>query len=236
VLLPLTLSRSRLDLEKLRVAHKKGQEKLKKLEADRALMTVKAPTAGVVYYGRFNRGEWGGASALVDKLRPKGSVTANSVFMTIVKSRPLVIRTKVPEKNFHEFRVGLRGTVTPTGFPDMRLPATVSKVDAIPFTAGNFEAQLRVSLGDDTEAIVPGMSCSVKFIPYLKKRALTVPTSAVHTDQLDDQKHYVILVDENGKQQKQSVTTGRKTSDKFEIVDGLVAGDKVVKEYPKDKK
>lgn len=236
VLLPLTLGRSRLDLEKLKVTHAKEEEKLEKLMADRDLIVVKAPTAGVVYYGRFNRGEWGGASALVDKLRPKGSVTANAVFMTIVKPRPLVIRLKVPEKNFHELRSGLRGTVTPTGFPEMRIPATVSKIGAVPFTAGNFEARLRVNLGDDAEAIVPGMSCTVKFIPYLKKRALTVPASAVHTDELDDQKHYVMLVDENGKQRKHGVTTGKKSGDKLEIVDGLVAGDKVLKEFPKDEK
>ena len=236
VLLPLALKRSRLDLEKLKVAHEKGGEKLEKLLADQKLMTVKSPMAGVVYYGRFNRGEWGGAATGVEKLRPKGLVTAKSVFMTVVRPRPMVIRVKVPEKNLHDFRPGLRGTVTPTAFPELRLAATVSKLDTIPFTAGNFEAQLKVAIGSEAEAIVPGMSCGVKFIPYLKKRALTVPSSAVHTDALDDQKHYVMLVGEDGKQKKQGVTTGRKSGEKMEILDGLVAGDKVVKEFPKDKK
>ena len=44
-----------------------------------------------------------------------------------------------------------------------------------------------------------------------------------------------MLVPEEGKQRKQSVTIGKKTEEKVEILDGLVAGDKVLKEYPKDK-
>ena len=91
-------------------------------------------------------------------------------------------------------------------------------------------------IGEEAQALVPGMSATVKFIPYLKKRTLTVPASAVHTDELDDQKHYVCLLTEDGKQQKQSVTVGKKTETKVEILDGVVAGDEVLKEFPKDKR
>jgi len=234
--LPLALRRARLDLGKLEVQLTKEKEKLEKLEDDRAAMDVKAPMDGVVYYGKFKRGEWSGASSGADKLKKGGSVSANDVFMTVVKPRPLVIRLKVPEKNIHQFRPGLKGTVRPTGYPDLRLAATVTHVGEIPFTAGNFEALLRVSIGEEAQALVPGMSATVKFIPYLKKRTLTVPPSAVHTDELDDQKHYVCLVTEDGKQRKQPVTVGKKTEEKIEILDGLVAGDKVLKEFPKDKK
>ena len=233
--LPLALRRSQLDLEKLKTQIRKDKERLEELEGDRKMMEIKAPTDGVVYYGEFKHGEWSGASTLADKLRPNGSITASSVFMTVVKPRPMVLRVKVPEKEIHLFRRGLRGTVQPTGYPDMRLAATVSKIDAIPFTAGSFYALLRVAVPEEADGLVPGMSCTAKFTPYLKKRTLIVPPSAVHTDELDDQKHYVMLVPEEGKPKKQSVTIGKKTKDKVEILDGLVAGDKVIKEYPKDK-
>jgi multidrug resistance efflux pump len=233
--LPLALRRSQLDLAKLKTQIRKDKEKLGELEGDRAMMEIKAPTDGIVYYGEFKRGEWSGASTLADKLVPNGSITASSVFMTIVKSRPMVLRVKVAEKQIHLFRRGLRGTVQPTGYPDMRLPATVSKIDAVPFTAGSFYALLRVAVPEEAEELVPGMSCTAKFTPYLKRRTLIVPPSAVHTDELDDQKHFVMLVPEEGKPKKQSVTIGKKTEDKVEILDGLVAGDKVLKEYPKDK-
>ena len=234
--LPLALSRSRLDLDKLKVQYGKDKEQLDELEKDRAIMSIKAPTDGIVYYGRFKQGEWSGATSGADKLRPFGSVTANEVFITIVKPRPMLIRVKLPEKNLHEFRPGLRGTVRPAGYPDMRLPATVSKIGAIPFSAGSFQAELKFSVPEEDTILMPGMSCTVKFIPYVKKRALTVPPSAVHTDEIDDQKHYVILVTEDGKQRKQGVTIGKKAEDKVEILDGLVAGDQVLKEFPKDKR
>ena len=234
--LPLALRRARLDLDKLEVTLDKEKEKLEKLTGDRGAMEVKAPMDGVVYYGQFKRGEWSGASSGADKLKKGGSVSANDVFMTVVKPRPLLIRVKVPEKDVHQFRRGLKGTVRPTGYPDLRLAATVTDVDQLPFTAGSFQAMLRVSIGEEAQAIVPGMSATIKFIPYLKKRTLTVPPSAVHTDELDDQKHYVCLLTEDGKQQKQAVTLGRKTEKKTEILDGVVAGDQVLKEFPKDKK
>jgi len=234
--LPLALRRTRLELEKLKVQLTKEEERLKELETDRAMMTVEAPSGGILYYGRFNRGEWSGASAGAEKLRRGGSVSGNDVFMTIVKPRPMVIRLKVPEKHLHQIRPGLKGTVVPTGFPDLRLAATVAKVGGIPFTAGNFEAQLKVNVDEQAEALMPGMSCDVKFIPYLNRRALTVPPSAVSTDELDDQKHYVYLVAENGEQKKRRVAVGQKTEDQVEIVMGLEEGDQVLKEVPKDKK
>jgi multidrug efflux pump subunit AcrA (membrane-fusion protein) len=234
-ILPLALRRARLDLEKVKVQLAKDKEKLEDLQGDRDLMRVNAPMDGVVYYGQFKRGEWSGAGSGAEKLKKGGSVSANDVFMTVVKPRPMVIRAKVPEKNVHQFRPGLKGTVRPTGYPEMRLPATVTDFSAIPVTAGNFEALLRVGVGEDAQTLMPGMSCTVKFIPYLKRRTLTVPASAVHTDELDDQKHYVCLIAKDGKRRKQSVAVGKKTEDKVEILDGLVAGDQVLKEFPKDK-
>ena len=170
------------------------------------------------------------------KLREGGSVAANEVFITIVKTRPMLIHTELPEKHLHQIRPGLRGKVQPTALPDLRLDATVASVSPLPISAGNLEATLRVNLPGEAEALVPGMSCSVKFIPYLNRRALTVPASAVSTDELDDQKHHVCLVTDDGEQKKRQVTVGKKTEDRVEILVGLEEGDEVVKEFPKDKK
>ncbi|MFH1265453.1 MAG: HlyD family efflux transporter periplasmic adaptor subunit [Planctomycetota bacterium] len=233
-ILPIVLSKSRLELDKLKVQQSKDQERLEKLDADRALMEVKAPTAGTVYYGRFNNGEWSGASSGADKLRAGGSITANDVFMTIVKTRPMSILLKVPEKDVDQLRRGLKGKVCPTGYPDLKLSATVAEIGAIPFTAGNFEARLKVNAGAEAEALMPGMSCSVKFVSYLNRKALTVPPSAVQTDELDDEKHFVMQLTESGKQKKRRVTIGKKTDKQVEILLGLEEGDEVLKEFPKE--
>jgi multidrug resistance efflux pump len=233
--LSVALNQARLEVESQKVSLGGDKERLDKLVADRQAMTIKAPNAGVVYYGRFKDGDWSGAASIADKLRKGGSVSANEIFMTVVKPRPIAIRAELPEKHLVEIRPGLRGKVQPTALPDVRLDATVASVTPVPVAAGKFEATIRVKLTADGESLMPGMSCSVKFMPYVNRRALTVPASAVSTDELDDQKHYVFLLTD-GKQKKRQIQVGRKSGDKIEVLLGLEEGDQVVKEYPKDKK
>ncbi len=85
--LPLLMGKHRLELEKLQVARNLGEERLKKLIADREAMIVKAPIDGIVYYGRSVRGKWSAMS--VETLRRGASIMPNDVFMTVVQTRPL---------------------------------------------------------------------------------------------------------------------------------------------------
>ena len=49
-----------------------AEERLKRLVADRKLMTVRSPVDGIVYYGKIMRGRPGDSSALAESLRPGG--------------------------------------------------------------------------------------------------------------------------------------------------------------------
>lgn len=232
--LPLTLEQQRLELEKLKVKRERSDEKFKKLLADQKLMTIEAPVDGVVYYGKCVNGKWTTGAAAAGKLKPGKTVAANDPFMTIVGTRPMVVRAAVAEKDIQWIKSGLRGSARPTAYPDLRAPVTISKINRIPAADGKFAATLRVSLGADAEGLMPGMTCKVKLVPYKKTRTLTVPLKALKTDEIDDTKHYVQLVGDNAKPKKHPVTVGKRTAAKAEILDGLVAGDKVLKEYPKD--
>ena len=233
--LPLTLEQQQLELEKAKVQRERNAEKFKKLLDDQKLMTVEAPVGGVVYYGKCVDGKWTTGAAAAGKLEPGKAVTANDPFMTIVGTRPMVLLATVSEKDLQWIKPGLKGSARPTAYPDLRAPVSVSEINGIPTAAGKFAATLRVSLDADAEGLMPGMTCKVKLAPYQKMRTLTVPLSALRTDEIDDTKHYVQLVDENAKPKKQPVKVGKRSGAKAEILDGLVAGDKVLKEYPKDK-
>jgi HlyD family secretion protein len=204
--LPISLEREQIGLEKLKVAQKRDLEKFGKLKKDRDLMTITAPASGIVYFGKCVRGKWSGASTVADKLRP-GATASTGTLMTIVSPRPLLVRATVAEKDLHWVNKGMRGTVKPTAIPDGRATATIS----------------------------PGMKCKVKVVPYLKKRTLVIPTKAMKTDELDDTRHYVQLVNDDGRAVKQAVTIGKKKGETVEILDGLAKGDKILAEYPKDK-
>ena len=232
--LPIDLEREKISFEKLKVEQKRDLEKFAKLKKDRELMTITAPTSGIVYYGKCVRGKWSSGTSVADKLRP-GASASTGTLMTIVKPRPMQVRATVPEKELHWIKKGMRGIVKPTAIPDGRASATISEIDGIPGVDSAFAARFRVSINEEMAAIMPGMKCKVKVVPYLKKRTLVIPTKAMKTDELDDTRHYVQLVNDDGRQVKQAVTIGKKKDEIVEILDGLAKGDKILAEYPKDK-
>jgi len=177
--LPLAMEKERLELDKLKLERARAKEKLQKLLADRATMSVKAPAAGVVYYGRCIRGKFSGAASLANNLRRGGSLAAGQVFMTVVKPRPMFIRAAVPEKHLQYVRAGLKGTASPTGYPDLKLAARIRHVAAVPTSSGSFDSRINVALDRQAQALMPGMTCKVKLVPYVKKNVLTVPPKAV---------------------------------------------------------
>ena len=107
---------------------------------------------------------------------------------------------------------------------------------AIPVTPGHFEAKVFVEPGAGTDALMPGMACTVKLVPYLKKEALLAPAASVFTDELDEDSHHVWLSGKDGKPEKRVVRVGKKTGDKVEILDGLKEGDDILQEKPKPAK
>ena len=125
--------------------------------------------------------------------------------------------------------------VTSTFDPAQRLPARLSSVVPVPHEAGKFEAVIAVEIGEDLAALKPGMACSIKFVPYRKDDALTVPSTAVFEDESEDALyHYVYLAkaDKNAKYPKRRVTTGKTAQGKTEIITGLAEGDEILTAKP----
>jgi multidrug efflux pump subunit AcrA (membrane-fusion protein) len=233
VQIPMELNRSRLELDKLRLQRSLTEDRLKHLLSDREQMTIKAPIDGIVYYGKINRGHTSDASALAESLRPRGGIAANQVVMTIVQPRPMCIRANFGEGDLHDMRPNLKGTATPVAFPDLRLPVTVDTTTDIPTGPGSFETKLTVDLTKGAKLLMPGMTCKVKLMAYVKQDALTVPPSAVVTDELDDQKQTVEVLQKDGTTKTRPVTVGRKTDKQVEILKGLSEGEEVVTEPKK---
>jgi len=158
------------------------------------------------------------------------------VFMTIVKPRPMFIRTSVAEKQLHQVRAGIKGTAVPTGYPDMKLTAIVQHVATVPSGSLDFDSRITVAVDDKAEPLMPGMTCKVTLVSYENKEALTIPPSYLKTDKVDKEKQYVYLLRKKGKPKKQSVTVGKRTATKVEILKGLSEGDQVLLEAPKKEK
>jgi hypothetical protein len=228
--LPLLLNQKRLTLDKMTFERQRTIEKLEKFKKDRDTMVVKAPADGILYFGRCVRGHWS-SSSMESRLQRGGNLMPDEVILTIVQPRPLFVRATVDEKDFGAVHAGLKGKVVPTPLPDVKLTAQVDKVAPIPLSAGSFEARIKLDSVKEP-ALMPGMACTVKLISYQKADALTVPASAVFTDEKDEDIHFVYVQGSDDKHTKVYVTPGKKSSTRIEILQGVREGDAVLLEKP----
>jgi len=238
IMLPAAVEQQRRELAKLKLERTREDEKLKKLQADRESLTVRSPVDGLVYYGRFVRGKWSGPDASPDGLRRGSTISKNAVVMTIVAKQAMFVRATLAEGDLDKIRPGLSAAVRPTACPELKLPGTVVRVDAVPSAPDSFDARIDVKLDSSDRraaSLVPGMSCTAKLLPYVDKRALVVPAKAVFEEDLDEDSRYVFVLGKDGKPQKRAVVVGKKGEDKVEIVRGLAENDEVLLERPKDK-
>lgn len=224
--LPMGKEQKALGFEKSKMERQKSKEKYDNLKKDRQLFTVKAPAAGVVYYGKCVQGNWTGSPA---KLQKGGTVMGEEVFMTIVKAGPMIIRGSVDEKDFKSLSVGNTCKISTPAFPDAKITGSIEKVGTVP-VGGSYEVRAKVNPTD--AGVIPGMSAMVKVITYEKKDALTLPAGVVFTDEGDEDKPYVYKSVGGGKPEKVMVKVGKKFGGKAEILSGLAEGDEVLKEKP----
>ena len=230
--LPVAIRKKRLEFEKAQVGLKKATENLDKLKADRAAMVVKAPADGIVYAGPCVRGNW---PQLNLTLKAGTALKPNQVVATIVAPRPMFVRAGVAEKLLERVSAGIKGWATPTGYPGLRLRATLTEVSEIPESAGSFGSRIAVELPKAAKAVVPGMTCAVKLVAYRKDDALTVPVGAVFTSDADGSTAVYVQKGKDG-HEKRAVTVGRRTEKVAEIVAGLKAGEVVLLRKPKGAK
>ena len=228
-------TRSKYELEKKRDTRVDSVERHAKLVSDRALMELRAPTDGVVYYGRCIKGKWSEVSTLAAKLRPFGTVTPNTVLMTIVQQNPLHVETKLTEKNLPDFKPNQAAMITPGADDKLKLPGKVVEIKPIPDASGNFATHLEVDLSDVPEWLVAGMTCKTKVTVYENKNAILIPVDMVQTDEEDETNKYVMLVEsEEADPVRRDVKLGRSKDKLVEVLRGLNEGDQIVKEEKKE--
>ena len=110
----------------------------------------------------------------------------------------------------------------------------MQRVGTVPLGSSGFDCQMTVATDALNEAIMPGMNCELKLIPYKKTDALTVPPKAVFTEDFDPSKQYVYLVGKEGKPQKRTVTLGERNEKQVEVLSGLAVGDEILQDKPKE--
>jgi HlyD family secretion protein len=221
------MAQKREALAKLRHDHDKNLARLQQLRKERDGLTILAPMDGIVYHGKFQRGQWSLTDTQQGKLVPDGTVAPDEVFLTLVKPRPLTVRLMVEEKDVHLLKAGLVGKAKTPFDPDRKLTARLLAVVPVPVAPGKYEAQVALDLAGKGPELAPGMGCSITFVPYARKDALVVPADVVREE---DDKHFVTVLHKDGKRERRQVTPGRSHGGQTEILSGLREGEEVLAE------
>ncbi|MEX2216346.1 MAG: HlyD family efflux transporter periplasmic adaptor subunit [Phycisphaeraceae bacterium] len=230
--LPRMLIQQRLAVQKMTRDREKSLENYKKLKSDRALMTIKAPIDGYVYYGSDTRGQFTQVAALTGMLQEGQPIKPGTTLMTIVAPRPLAVRTTISEATLGFAKPGIAGKAKPTAFSDLALDAKLESVSLVPLAPGQFDAVVAITPAKGDESVMPGMNCAIKLTAYVKKDAITIPPATIHADEDDDDRKFVYLLEKDGKNRKVEVKTGKSVGTKTEILAGLKEGDKVLLQKP----
>ena len=116
------------------------------------------------------------------------------------------------------------------------MAATVDGVSDVPTAPGSFDARLTVVLDRKSKWLMPGMTCKVKLVPYLKKDAVDRAAEGRRHRRVG-RRETLRLGGGQGRQVAEgAVTLGEKTEKQIEILKGLAEGEKILLEAPKDAK
>ena len=230
-----SLERSKLELAKAEAGFTKQVEGLEKLKKDREALVVKAPRAGIAIPGGCVRGRWAGVDETTRSLEKGGKVRADTPLYTIVEPGAVTVKTAVAEAVVLSLATGIPAEVTPGSDLSEVLPAKVTRIARVA-TEGGFEVTLE--LGRQDARLMPGFTCKVKLKTVERADTLTVPSGSVATD--GDKKVVWVLGDEKatGEDVKDGATSkevrvGASSGGRTEILDGVVAGTRILKNPPK---
>lgn len=230
--IPVALAKARLELEKSVNERRRGKEQLAEIKADRENMLLKAPIDGIVYYGKWRQGKWVESDTAAGRLRPAASlVDPKDAAMTIIGGGRLALRASVPEKDLTKVPAGAQARVVPKAFTDLRLPARVRSISAVPVGPGRFEAV--IDMLEEHPRLMASMEAEVRVTAERKGDALAIPRKAVFSDDFDDDQRYVYVSTGAGKEpMKRTVAVGRGNDELLEITAGLSVGEEILLEKP----
>ena len=151
------------------------------------------------------------------------TVGSDANLFKIVDISRVWIDANVFEKDLERVRYGQDVKLKVPAFPASTFSGKVILVSTV-LDPDTRTVKVRTEVPNPDGRLKPDMFANVEIITDVNRSAISVPQSAL----LDDGGKSIVFVAENGGYKKRVVTPGIKGNDQVEIIDGLVAGDKVV--------
>src|SRR5215831_18243305 len=173
-----------------------------------ALFPLKAPIDGIVVERNGTIG---------------ATVGADSNLFKIIDNSSVWIDANVFEKDLDRVKIGLGARLSVPAIPGVVFSGKVIFVSSV-VDPDTHTVKVRTEVANRDGKLKPDMFANVQIITDADRSALSVPQSAVLTDNGKS----IVYVLHNGHYEKRTVTTGIQSDDRIEIREGITAGDQVV--------
>jgi HlyD family secretion protein len=201
----------------VQVQHKEAdlagsRQALADAEGRLAKTTLKAPTSGVIT----------SVSA-----EPGDSANANTVVMAMADPGSIEVSGRVDEMDVFSVREGQRVLVSPTAFPNVRVPGRVERISLLPMAQqGAVSYPIIVSIDPPQQAqLRDGMSVTITIVVNEVSNVLLIPVGAVRRQEGIT---VVEIVGDDGTRETREVELGLSDGQRIEVRSGLSRDDVVV--------
>lgn len=191
-----------------------AQQRVATLDAQLSYATIRSPITGIV----------------TDQFQYEGEfASAGGKLVTIADTSTVIVKAPFPDTAVAELKTGDAATVLPTdsSAEEMHSQITLLSRSSDPT---NRTVEVWVTLGNSEGKLRPNGAAQVTVFANAKNDAIVLPASAVTLDASNATEGTVMVVDHENVAHETKVTTGIRTADKIEIVEGLKGGETVVVE------
>jgi membrane fusion protein (multidrug efflux system) len=185
-----------------------SEAKLALAKARLSKTKIRAPFSGIVGFREISVGAY---------------VSAGADLVRLVKTDPVEVSFRVPERFLPVLRKGQDITVRVDAFPDRAFDGKVFALDNVVDINGR-SIQVRARVPNPDLLLRPGLFARVNLVTELRQDAVIVPEAAI-VPTVEGAFVYRVV---DGKVERADVTIGRRMAGEVEIVAGLSAGETVI--------
>ena len=191
-----------------------AQQRVVTLDAQLSYATIRSPITGIVTDQFQYEGEFAAAGAKL---------------VTIADTSTVIIKAPFSDTAVAQLKTGDTATVVPTDASAAEMHGQITLLGRSS-DATNRTVEVWVTLANDDGKLRANGAAQVTVSANSKNDAVVVPASAVTLETSDANEGTVMVVDAQNVAHETKVTTGVRTADKIEIVEGLNGGETVVVE------
>ena len=191
-----------------------AQQRVATLDAQLSYATIRSPITGIV----------------TDQFQYEGEfASAGGKLVTIADASTVIVKAPFADTTVAELKTGDPATVLPTDTSAEEIHGQITLLSRSSDPT-NRTVEVWVTLGNSGGSLRPNGAAQVTVFANSKNDAIVLPASAVTLEASDATEGTVMVIDQENVAHETKVTTGIRTGDKIEIVEGLKGGETVVVE------